>query len=220
MRRYRPAALAALAAALAVVPPAAAHVTVSPGEATADSYALLDFTVPHGCEESPTTSIAVRIPEGINAATPEAVPGWTVAKRMQTLDPPLDDGHGGVIAERVDTVTWTGGPLAVDQLTQFGLSVRLPDAPGETLAFPVVQTCEEGETGWIEVAAEGEDPDALEHPAPLVALLPAGAEGAAADSESSVSEGRVNVALGLGVGGLVLGAIGLGVGLSGRRKGA
>jgi uncharacterized protein YcnI len=219
MRRYRPAALAALAAALAVVPPAAAHVTVSPGEATADGYALLEFTVPHGCEESPTTSISVKVPDGINAATPEAVPGWTVAKRMQKLDPPVDDGHGGTSAERVDTVTWTGGPLAADQLNQFALSVRMPDASGETLAWPVVQTCEEGETGWIEVAADGEDPEGLEHPAPLVALLPA-AEGAGSDSEPSVSEGRVNVAVGLGIGGLVLGAIGLGASLSARRKGA
>ena len=144
MRRHRCAALAALAAILAVVPPASAHVTVSPTEAASDSYALLSFTVPHGCEESPTTSIAVKIPEGINAATPETVPGWTVAKRMQKLDPPADDGHGGTIPERVETVTWTGGPLAADQLTQFGLSVRLPAAAGETLAFPVVQTCEEG----------------------------------------------------------------------------
>ena len=219
MRRHRAAALAALAAVLAVAPPAAAHVTVSPGEATADSYALLDFTVPHGCEESPTTSLAVKVPEGINAATPQAVPGWTVAKRMQRLDPPLDDGHGGTVAERVDTVTWTGGPLPADQLTRFALSVRLPAAAGETLAFPVVQTCEEGETGWIEVAGEGEDHEALEHPAPLLALLPAEAAGEET-GDSGPSAGRVDAALALGAGGLVLGAIGLGVALVGRRRDA
>jgi uncharacterized protein YcnI len=219
MRRYRPAALAALAAALAVVPPAAAHVTVSPGEATADGYALLEFTVPHGCEESPTTSISVKVPDGINAATPEAVPGWTVAKRMQKLDPPVDDGHGGTSAERVDTVTWTGGPLAADQLNQFALSVRMPDASGETLAWPVVQTCEEGETGWIEIAADGEDPDALEHPAPLVALR--AAEGAGGEeADAGPSSGRVDAALGLGVGGLALGLIAQGVAVTGGRKGA
>lgn len=218
MRRYRPAALAALAATLAIAPSAAAHVTVSPGEAAAGGYALLEFTVPHGCEESPTTSIAVKVPDGINAATPEAVPGWTVAKRMQTLDPPVDDGHGGTYAERVDTVTWTGGPLAPDQLTRFALSVRMPDAPGETLGWPVVQTCEQGETGWIEVAADGEDPEALEHPAPLVTLT--AAEGEDADAASGPSSGQVDAALGLGAGGLLLGAVGLGVALAGRRKSA
>ena len=218
MRRYRPAALAALAATLAIAPCAAAHVTVSPGEAPAGGYALLNFTVPHGCEESPTTSIAVKVPAGINAATPAAVPGWTVAKTMQKLDPPVDDGHGGTYSERVDTVTWTGGPLAPDQLTQFALSVRMPDAPGETLAWPVVQTCEEGETGWIEVAADGEDPEALEHPAPLVTLAARAEDPAAAEADSGPSSGRVDTALGLGAGGLLLGAIGLGVALAGRRK--
>jgi uncharacterized protein YcnI len=219
MRRHRTAAIAALAATLAVAPQALAHVTVSPSAASADGYALLDFTVPHGCEGSPTTSIAVKVPEGINAATPEAVPGWTVVTTMQKLDPPADDGHGGTIPERVDTVTWTGGPLAADQLTRFGLSVRLPAAAGETLAFPVVQTCEEGETAWIETAADGERPDDLEHPAPLVTLT--AAEGAATEeADSGPSAGRVDTALGLGIGGLVLGAIGLGVALSGRRKSA
>jgi uncharacterized protein YcnI len=215
LRRHRIAAIAATAAALAVVPPAFAHVTVSPSEAAADGYALLTFTVPHGCEGSPTTSIAVKIPEGINAATPEAVPGWTVAKRMQKLDPPAPDGHGGTIPERVDTVTWSGGPLPDGELTQFGLSVRLPAAAGETLAFPVVQTCVKGATGWVETAADGEDPESLEHPAPLVALT---AADAAADAGSGPSSGRVDAALGLGAGGLALGVIALGVALAGRRK--
>ena len=40
--------------------------------------------------------------------------------------------------------------------------MRLPDAAGETFAFPTVQTCEEGETGWTEVAEEGQDAEELE----------------------------------------------------------
>ncbi|MDX6555724.1 MAG: periplasmic copper chaperone [Miltoncostaeaceae bacterium] len=218
MRRHRSAAIAALAATLAIAPPAFAHVTVSPTEASADSYALLNFTVPHGCEGSPTTSIAVKIPEGIYAATPEAVPGWTVVKKMQKLDPPADDGEGGTIPERVDTVTWSGGPLAADQLTQFALSVRLPDAAGQTLAFPVIQGCEQGQTAWIETAAAGEEEP--EHPAPAVTLTAAADEGAAEEADSGPSSGRVDAALGLGAGGLALGVIALGVALAGRRKSA
>ena len=219
MRRHRTAAVAALIATLAIVPSASAHVTVSPNEATADGYALLNFTVPHGWVGSPTTSIAVKIPEGINAATPQAVPGWTVVKKMQKLDPPAPDGHGGTIPERVETVTWSGGPLAADQLTQFALSVRMPAAAGETLAFPVVQTCEKGQTGWVETAGEGESAEDLEHPAPLVTLA-AAEDPAAAEADSGPSSGRVDAALGLGVGGLALGVIALGVALAGRRTGA
>jgi uncharacterized protein YcnI len=217
LRRHRIAAVAALTAALAAAPPALAHVTVSPAEAAADGYALLEFTVPHGCEGSPTTAIAVKIPEGINAATPEAVPGWTVAKRMQKLDPPADDGHGGTIPERVDTVTWRGGPLPDGELTQFALSVRMPASAGEALAFPVVQTCEKGQTAWIETAAEGEEEP--EHPAPVVTLTAAGDDGASGAAGSGPSSGRVDAALGLGAGGLALGLIALGVALAGRRRG-
>ena len=42
------------------------------------------------------------------------------------------------------------------------------DAEGSTLAFPVTQTCAEGETAWTQIAEEGEDPHDLDAPAPLV----------------------------------------------------
>ena len=43
---------------------------------------------------------------------------------------------------------------------------RLPDDVGSTLSFPTIQTCEEGETAWIEVPAAGHDADDLDRPAP------------------------------------------------------
>ena len=51
------------------------------------------------------------------------------------------------------------------------LRVRLPDgAPGTVIRFPVVQECVEGLHRWIEVPAEGQDPDSVEEPAPFVTL--------------------------------------------------
>ena len=44
---------------------------------------------------------------------------------------------------------------------------------GETLYFPVIQTCEEGEAAWIEIPAEGEDGEELESPAPSITLTEA-----------------------------------------------
>ncbi|MET0489509.1 MAG: DUF1775 domain-containing protein [Acidimicrobiales bacterium] len=66
-------------------------------------------------------------------------------------------------------VTWEGGPLPHDQFMEFGLSVQMPDTPGETVLFPTIQTCESGdEVSWIEATPEGgEEP---EHPAPAIAL--------------------------------------------------
>jgi len=69
------------------------------------------------------------------------------------------------------------------------LSVAIPeDAAGTTLFFPTIQTCESGETAWIEIPAEGQDHDDLESPAPGVTVVEGGgddhghAEEAAADT--------------------------------------
>jgi uncharacterized protein YcnI len=162
--------------------PAAAHVYPTVSEAPAGSYLLFNMVVPHGCEEAGTTSIEVQLPEGIYSATPEAVPGWTVSKTTETLAEPVDDGEGGQITERDATVTWEGGPLAHDQLLEFGLSVKLPDTAGETILFPTIQSCEGGaSTDWIEETPEGgEEP---EHPAPAITLTEATGDGHGASSD-------------------------------------
>lgn len=155
---------AATAAALVVAGAgaAAAHVNVDPGEAVAGSYAVLTFSVPHGCDGSATTEVAIQIPEQTPAVTPTVNPNWDVEKVMA----PQDDGP-----ERVEQVIYTAKtPLPDGVRDTFELSMLMPDSPGETLAFPVVQTCEEGETAWDELAADGEDPHSLDAPAPLVTL--------------------------------------------------
>jgi hypothetical protein len=66
-------------------------------------------------------------------------------------------------------VTWKGGRLDAHQFTDFGLSMQLPDAPGETVHFPAIQRCAEGQTRWIQIPVEGEpEPD---EPAPGVVLI-------------------------------------------------
>jgi hypothetical protein len=111
-------------------------------------------------------------------------------------------------------------PLADGYRAAMELSLQLPDAAGETLVFPVVQKCVQGETGWTEVAPEGESADELESPAPTVTITEAtgdghGAAPAAADtSEASTTGTRTvevesdsNVAFGLA--GLAAGLIGI-----------
>jgi uncharacterized protein YcnI len=219
--------LAALLATLAIVPAASAHVVASPEEVPAGSYALINFLVPHGCGEAGTTKLTVQIPEGINSATPEVVPGWTISKTMQKLDTPIDDGEGGTITERVATVSWTGGPLAHDQYTEFGLSLQVPDTAGQEIDFPAVQKCTEGETRWIEIPTSGQDRFAdLEHPAPFVALTAAAGEEEATNvpvaaetpADSDDDSGKTTTAIVLGALGLVAGLGALGLVLVGRRK--
>ena len=214
-----PAAAAAGALALTVAP-ASAHVTITPDTTAAGSYAVLTVSVPHGCEGSSTTGIAIKMPDEIYAVTPTRNPFWDVEKVMAQLDEPITDAHGNEVTERVDQVVYTARtPLPDGQRDAFELSLQLPDAEGETIAFPVVQTCEKGETGWTEEAADGQDPEELEHPAPLVTITAADAEGngEAADEPAATSDdsddedgnGLALAGLGAGILGIVIGGIAL-----------
>lgn len=167
------------------------------------------------------------MPEEITSVTPTEAPGWQVEKRTVQLDEPVTDAHGNTVTERVAEVAYTAEePLRDGYRAAFEVSLTLPDAAGETLAFPVVQSCRQGETGWTETAAEGQDPHELERPAPTVTLTP-GSAGHAADTatheeDSDTASERAedpddeaaddSGGKALGVAGLVVGGLGLLVG--------
>jgi uncharacterized protein YcnI len=201
--------------------PASAHVTVSPDTTAAGSYALLTFSVGHGCEGSPTTTITISMPEEIPQVTPTRNPLWSVEKVSEQLDEPITDAHGNQITERVAEVVYTTDePLPEGYRDSFELSAQLPDAEGETLVFPVVQTCVQGETGWTETAAEGQDAEELERPAPTLTVTAAaegghGAEPAADESTASETEAAADSddgGNGLAIAGLAAGIVGILVG--------
>lgn len=188
--RQSPRLLAAMVCAylLLLAAPASAHITANPGQATAGERAEIGLRVSHGCDGSPTTTLSVQIPETVAAVTPEFVPGWTVDTTMGPLAEPVEV-HGETVSEGIREVTWSGGETIPDGLFfDFGLSVQMPDTPGETLYFPVVQTCESGEAQWIEIPADGEDGHDLESPAPAVELVAADAAAEGAEDDSGGSE--------------------------------
>src|SRR5262245_1228307 len=59
--------------------PASGHVTLEGKQAPADSYYKAVLNVPHGCKESPTVRIRVRIPEGVISVKPQPKQGWKLA---------------------------------------------------------------------------------------------------------------------------------------------
>jgi periplasmic copper chaperone A len=74
-------------------------------------------------------------------------------------------------------VTTAHTPIEEGFRDTFELSINVPDdAAGQTIYFPTIQTCESGETAWIEIPAEHRDPEELESLAPGVAVV-AAAEG-------------------------------------------
>jgi uncharacterized protein YcnI len=159
-----------LLGALAIAFPAQAHIVLEQRSAPAASYYKAVFMVGHGCEGSPTTSISVEIPDGVVNIKPMPKPGWEVRTRVEKLARPYEL-HGKTFTEGVTRVTWTGGPLLDAHFDEFVMMTRLPDAPG-TAWFKVVQTCEQGETRWEEIPAEGKATHDYRTPAAALDILP------------------------------------------------
>jgi periplasmic copper chaperone A len=206
--------LLALGAPLA----ASAHVDVTAASTAAGSYSVLTFSVGHGCDGSPTESIAISLPASIVTATPTVNPNWTISEVTEPLDEPLAAADGDPITDRVSQIVYTAKtPLSAEQRDTFQIALALVGAEGDTLEFPTTQTCTVGETVW-----DGEEVPAVTLTAATTAD---GHDHAAADGMMTDDTATADVAAApvdvlarvLGIGGLVLGAVGLVFGISSRR---
>ena len=226
IRRVVIGATAGLALALGAPLAASAHVHVDPGTAAAGSTQTLTFSFAHGCDDAPTTALAIDIPDGVANATPVVQGGWTITRELGS------DGVPTRVVYTADTPVESGLKASVELEVLFA-----EDAAGTAVAFPVTQTCVTGETAWTEIADEGEDPHDLESPAPVVEVGAADESDAAAgdgasdhaghgdqddaeaDTEAEASVSSVDpVARWLAAGGLVTGLAALVIVLVRRRK--
>ena len=215
---------------LAAAGGASAHVGVTPDKTDAGSYALLTFGIPHGCDTSPTTKVAITLPQELNDAQPTVNPNWTAEKVTEQFTEPRKLPDGTAITKRTSQIVYTAkAPLSPELRDTLVLSVHLPDTAGTTLHFPTLQTCESGQTDWSQIAADGQDPHDLKAPAPSITVTAAasgdghGAAGAAHATEQAAAvtdsgaEARSWTGLAAGVGGLVLGGAALFRSRGGRR---
>jgi periplasmic copper chaperone A len=220
---------------LALAGTAGAHITANPGEAASDSFATLDFSVGHGCEESPTTQVRIQIPPSVPSVTPGVHPLWDVATKEGKKD--KVELHGETITRGVSEVTYTAKQaLPPDRLDLLTMSVKLPAGKeGESVYFPTIQRCEKGQNRWIQIPAEGESPDELEEPAPAVVLTAAeGGHGGGASAEdgaqssaqpaasvqaAAVGDDDEGAPVWLAITALVVGALGLIAGIGGLMAG-
>ena len=173
---------AGLALAIATIGTASAHVTIDEHEVVAGESAIVTLAVMHGCDGSPTTAVRIQLPESIATVTPTVNPGWTADMVTEALDEPIVGPHGEQLTERISEVVYTAvTPLADGYRDTFELSIDVPaEAVGQMLYFPTIQTCEAGETAWIEIPSAGSEGDDLDAPAPGV-LVVAGSAGTTAD---------------------------------------
>ncbi|MDX2026617.1 YcnI family protein [Microcella sp.] len=206
------AAIAGTALALAAPTAASADVGAEASSTAAGSYTVVTFSVPHGCEESPTQVVTIDIPESIASVTPTVNPSWTVEKVFDEA------------TEQVTQVVYTSttGGLPSDLRDTFALSLKLPEGEaGDTVEFPVTQTCTEGSVEWV-----GDE-------VPVVTLTASTgdehghSDGASddhsmedahsADSDTAASHGDV-VARVLGIVGVIVGVIGIVLAVVARRS--
>jgi uncharacterized protein YcnI len=96
----------------------------------------------------------------MSAVTPLEAPGWraSAAYASAASDAPVSE------------VVWIGGKLATETAGEFAVAMRLPDAPGTTLYFPVTQECEKGTIRWAERPTATTRPGTLRYPAPALTL--------------------------------------------------
>jgi uncharacterized protein YcnI len=230
MNRFAQTAVAlAAGATLALAAPlaASAHVTLDANTAAAGSFALITFKVPNESATERTTKIEVTLPSDTPLAYVSyvPVPGWTAELTTTTLDTPVE-AEGGTITEAVTKVTWTAdadSEIADGQLQLFPLSVGpIPDTG--SIILPVDQTYSDGAVvSWSETG------EGAELPAPVLYVNDAPAadhhggddDG---DDDTSITVTEPAAASGdvlarvLGIGGLVLGAVGVVIAITGRRK--
>jgi uncharacterized protein YcnI len=108
-----------------------AHVEPDPIAVEAGKSATVGFAPGHGCDGSPTISLAFKVPATVTDAVPVDKAGWT------------GEAKDGV-------VTFSGGSVdATVDTERFEITFTAPAEAGP-IYFPVVQTCVKGAISWID----------------------------------------------------------------------
>jgi len=204
--------------ALASAAPAFAHVTAN-GTVQKGGYGVVTFRVPNEDDTAGTVAVTVNLPADHPFSSVRTTPiaGWTATPNEVTLNPPLKDDDGNAITKTVGSVTFKANPgtrIGPGQYLDFPLSLGPFPADVDTLQMPTVQTYDNGKVvNWADPPnADGSEP---EHPAPSVSLGAAtgdhhGGMATAAPADPPASEDTT--ARWLGGAGLLVGALGLGLG--------
>ncbi|MGP4018574.1 YcnI family copper-binding membrane protein [Saccharopolyspora sp. 5N708] len=198
---------------------ALAHVTAQPGEAAKGGYAKVAFRVPNERPNASTVQVKVTLPEQfpLSSVRTKPMPGWTTQiERVQIAPVEVD---GAQVTQAVRSITWTAQPgtrIGPDEFNEFEATLgALPDN-ADQLVLPTTQTYDNGEVVSWDAPPPAEGAEEPEHPAPTLKLVDE-AEGehshgaAVAGQEPSAPTGD-DTARWLGGAGLVVGALGLGVG--------
>ncbi|KMS80493.1 YcnI family protein [Prauserella rugosa] len=207
---------------------ASAHVTANVyGDAPEKGgYGAITLRVPNEEEQAGTTKIEVTVPAEykISSARTKPVPGW---------DATVEKNGSDVVTK----VTWTASdgneiPAGLDSYQEFDLQLGALPADADTIMLPTKQTYSDGTvSNWNQPQSGDAEP---EHPAPVVELAAAsgghshgaggshgahgsgesaeGGHGGSGDNAEAAANATDDTARWLGGAGLLVGALGVGVG--------
>ncbi|SEP53845.1 YcnI family protein [Amycolatopsis saalfeldensis] len=205
---------------------ASAHVTanVYGAQPAKGGYGAIFFRVPNEEANAGTVKVEVDLkPEyGIGSLRTKPIPGWTAEVTTSPLAQPVTTASGTKITKAVTKVVWTAQPgskiaAGSTEFQEFEISAGPLPSNVDQLEFPAIQTYEDGKVvQWNQpTPANGAEP---EHPAPVVKLAAAPGDGdhaamtATTSSTEAAPSSSDTTARWLGGAGLIVGALGLGVG--------
>lgn len=212
---------AAATLALLGAAPAFAHVTANPSTIEKGGYGVVTFRVPDEEDTAGTVALTVTLPPDhpFSSVSTTPVAGWTITTTEVALNPPLKDDDGNSVTRTIGSVTWkaAGSRIAPGQYLDFPLSLGPFPTDVDEVRMPAVQTYDDGDVvQWADPPnADGSEP---EHPAPTVMLTAApgagvpGSPGRASAMPADPAATTDTTARWLGGAGLLVGALGLGVG--------
>ncbi|SHK78945.1 Uncharacterized protein YcnI [Pseudonocardia thermophila] len=209
---------AAATAVLVTAAPAFAHVTAQPGTAEQGGYAVVTMRVPNESATAGTVKLEVSLPADtpFTSVRTTPIPGWTATLTTSPINPPVQV-NGRTVTEAVTLVTFTAAPgtrIGPGEFLDFPISLGPMPTDRDSVSFPAKQTYDDGQVvAWDEpIPADGSEPA---HPAPTVQLVPSSGAGhghGGENAQAAANEPTDTTARWLGGVGLVVGALGLGVG--------
>ncbi|THF76034.1 YcnI family copper-binding membrane protein [Cohnella fermenti] len=200
--------LAAFFLALGFAGVASAHVTVQPSSVAAGSYQVFTLRVPTESDTLTTTAVKVEVPDAVDISRFEPKAGWTYETEK--------NGDG-----KITSFTWKaadGVGLSGTEFAQFNFQGKVADDATE-LSWKAHQIMSDGSSvDWIG-ASDADKPASVTAVTAKVAGDDHGhGASTSSDAASEESDGGDGLALGLGIAGVVLGALALIVALTRRRK--
>lgn len=200
------------------------HVKID-GTAQAGTTSTIAFRAPNESDDgAAVTSLTIDVPADalITSVSPLYKDGWDVKIVSSDLNPPVT--HGNIqLKSDITEIVWTatGGGIPPQTYDTFTVRIGIPDAG--TLALPAHQGYSDGTVvDWDEPTnADGTEPA---HPAPTIDVASAvDSTGAPIDAATDTASPGRSGSDGLGIAGLIVGALGLVVAIgalviAGRRR--